>query len=576
MFLKLIIPPLLLVGGALAEPQANGTSAPASVESPSVPSTGRCKNATFKHSKIPGAKILEISAEERRNSTTPGLGPLMPPVPGLYYCEVKVYLTHPGADDKVLVETWLPLETDDWNGRYQAGGGGAYATGMFDFWHGPAVQAGYAASSTDGGHERFGFSDPTWILNPDKSVNWGLVHNFATRSLADQIVVAKDIVEQYYGTKPHHSYWNGCSQGGRQGYAIAQQYPGLLDGILANSPALKFPSIAMAAMWPRIVMKEAGTLVSNCEFSWFTSKALEQCDILDGARDGVISNPLACSFDHKSLIGQKFICNDYEITVTPAIAEVVSKLYKGPSTPFGGSLYPGHEHGSDPSPLFNITIDSAGVRTEQSTLLMDLWVRHVLNVEASSLTYAEWISLWLQTAQDYAWILNADSADLTAFSDAGGKLLTWHGTTDVVVPYQNTVTYRERVNLVTGDRTNVNDFYRLFLAPGVEHCGGGPGAWPRKPMEALVDWVEKGEAPETLDAEAVDEEGDLVTRELCLWPRTMKYMGIGSAKRASSWSCEGGDDEEQGESLENQEGGFLGGLKDKLTQVALGLGLNVE
>ena len=149
---------------------------------------------------------------------------------------------------------------------------------------------------------------------------------------------------------------------------------------------------------------------------------------------------------------------------------------------------------------------------------------------------------------------------------------------DPIIPYQNTVRYRERVESVMGGAHNVDAFYRLFLAPGVEHCSGGAGPIPRDPLAALVDWVENGQAPETLEASAVDAEGDLVSRDLCAWPGKLKYVGISDPKRASSWDCVGGTErpEVEYESAENAYGRaeeILGGLKDKLQ--GLGLGLSI-
>ena len=249
--------------------------------------TRNCDASTFTAPVVPGAKVLSITAEERRNVDVPAGTALFQPVSDLNYCEIKVYLAHPGANDRVLVETWLPLSQELWNDRFQATGGGAWATGMPNFTLGPAIASGYAASSTDGGHP-FDFFAADWMLNEDKSINWDLVHNFATRSLAEQVYVGKSVTEQFYGRPPRYSYWNGCSQGGRQGYTIAQKYPALLDGILAAAPALKLPNVVLSGIWPVVAMQEAGTLVSNCEFDWFASKALEECDILDGAKDGVI------------------------------------------------------------------------------------------------------------------------------------------------------------------------------------------------------------------------------------------------------------------------------------------------
>ncbi|KAF2009646.1 feruloyl esterase B precursor [Aaosphaeria arxii CBS 175.79] len=534
-----------------------------------------CETSTFSAPVVPGAKVLSITAEEKLNVTTRTATPVLPPVSGLDYCEVKVYLTHPGADDKVLVETWLPISRDAWNGRFQATGGGAFATGMFDFTLGYPLKDGYAAASTDGGHPP-DFLSADWVLNPDKSINWPLLQNFASRSIADEVHVGKSIAEQYYGKKPHHSYYSGCSQGGRHGFALAQKYPGLVDGIMASAPALKFAKTAMGAIWPQVVMSDENILISNCEMAWFDAKAVEECDLVDGAIDGIIGDPDACNFDPATFVGKKIQCGSYEVTITQKIASVVKRIREGPSTLFGENITPGYPYGLSENFLMNVTIDADGVRTSHPSAMLDVWPRTVLVKDpafnASKLSYAEYLGLILQTSEQHGWLLDSYDTGLTAFRDAGGKFISWHGINDPNIPYKLSTGYWERLGLEFGGAKAVNEFFRLFLAPGVEHCGFGPGAAPKDPLAQLVDWVENGEIPETLQAETVDAEGELITRDLCLYPKTIKYMGLGDVKRASSWSCEGGEDEE--ETLENH-GSFLGGFKDRIEQAALGLGLKV-
>ncbi|ORY17939.1 feruloyl esterase B precursor [Clohesyomyces aquaticus] len=531
--------------------------------------TQNCDASTFTAPDVPSAKVLSITAEERRNVDMPAAPGLLNPITDLNFCDIKVYLTHPGTNDKVLVQTWLPLSEDLWNGRFQATGGGAWATGMLDIGLGPAIASGYAASSTTGGYP-FDFFSADWMLHKDKSINWDLVHNFATRSLADQVYVGKSLAEQYYGHKPSYSYWNGCSQGGRQGYMMAQRYPGLLDGVMAAAPAIRLPSVFLFGIWPIVAMNEAGTLVSNCEFDWFASKALEECDMLDGAKDGVMGDPEACtSFDPLNYIGQKMECSGLEILVTEAVAEAVRRVHQGPTTPFGVNVFQGAPYGTPLNAFLSITIDSNGVRTLNDPSMLDTFPRTILlrhskfNFNVSKLTASEYFSLWAQADEEFGWILNSDNSDLSAFRDSGAKLLSWHGTNDHTIPHRNTITYRQHVERDIGGAKAVDDFYRLFLAPGVGHCGFGVGPAPKDPLEELIAWVERGEPPETLASEIKNQEGELVTRNLCRYPRTPKYLATGGMNNASNWGCEMPDGEE--------EGGFAAELKDNLKQAGLGL-----
>lgn len=540
-----------------------------------------CESSIFTPPAVPGAKILSITAEQKHDFTTTFGGPLFPPLGGLNFCSVKVTLTHPGTADEVLVEVWLPLTHDDWNGRFQATGGGGWATGMFELVLGPAVKDGYATSSTDGGHP-LGYLDLDWSLvhhaeRNEYTINWNLLQNFATRSLADQVYVGKSITEQYFKEKPHHSYFYGCSQGGRQGYMMAQKYPGLLDGILAVAPAIGLPGIAMGDFWLQLLMIESGTFMSNCEFNWFGQKVIEKCDMLDGVSDGVITDPEACQFDPSTLVGQKFECDGQEVEVTQAMADIVRKTQEGPKTPFGASLWPGIPYGTSTHAIANIKVSPEGLRSPNPFGVSSSWIQSILlkdpSFNISTITYETFVALWAQAAVEWSWLLDTGKPDLTRLRDSGAKMLSWHGINDEVIPYKGTVQYRERVELEMGGAKSADEFYRLFLAPGVAHCGLGAGPVPNRPMDQLVDWVEKGEPPMTLDAQTSDAEGELVSRDLCRWPRKLKYMGVGDAKRASSWSCEGEEFDELAGSDEGS-GEFLGGLKDRL--MGLGLGLKVQ
>ncbi|ORY10115.1 Tannase/feruloyl esterase, partial [Clohesyomyces aquaticus] len=463
--------------------------------------------------------------------------------PNLNYCDVKVRLNHPGAADDVLVEVVLPLSRDGWNGRFQAQGGGGFATGLFDLMFGKALQTGYAAASTDGGHDGLkNMVDLSWALKDDysKTINWPLLQNFATRSLPDLVHVGKSITAQYYGEKPHHSYWNGCSQGGRQGLVMAQKYPGMLDGILAEAPAASLTHLLMAGFWPQIVMKEKGLWLSNCELDYFGQKAMEVCDIRDGFRDNVINDPEECVFDERELVEDKIECDGTEVEITYEMARVVRMIRQGPNTLVAGTIWHGVPQGVDYKPWANISISAEGRRGSPWGIAAS-FIKNLLlkdpSFSLSSLNRTEYLELWTQASVEYGWILDGDNPDLSAFRAVGGKLLSWHGMSDQIIPYANAIQYRNRVEMEMGGPKATNEFYRLFLAPGVKHCMGGSGPVPTDPLAQLVDWVEKGEAPETLEASMMNEEYDLVTRDVCLYPKKAKYMGVSDPKRASSWSC---------------------------------------
>jgi pimeloyl-ACP methyl ester carboxylesterase len=549
-----------------------------------VPSLApECKTSMFSPPSLGvGVTITSIESDVQRNYTSHGGMHGIPDIEGLNFCQVKLHLNHEGTDDDVLIEIWLPLSRDDWNGRFQATGGGGMSTGMLGRSLGPAVNSGYAASSTDGGHPVEKTNDFTWALKEDSTIDWNSLTNFATRSLVESIVLGKAITEQFYLERPKYSYWNGCSQGGRQGYMLAQQYPHILDGILANAPAISLTHLALAEFWPQLVMKEEGLWMSNCEFNYFRQKAMENCDMIDGVSDGVISEPELCDFDPLHLIGQIFYCEDKPVEVSRAMVNVVRRIEQGPRTPLKTSLWHGLTHGTSFDVLASTTTSTEGMRTPNPFPISTGFIQSLIlknNLfNTTRLSYADYMALWVQGNSEFGWLLDADKPDLTSLQTSGTKLLSWHGTNDPVIPYQSTVQYRKRVELLMGGANEVDKFYRLYLAPGVEHCAGGNGPVPTDPLAALVGWVEDGTPPETLEAETTTYEGDRVTRELCAWPGNARYIGIADPTRASSWSCHGGTERPEEDLAEEEDivglgraGQILDGLRDRLGSLGMGL-----
>lgn len=286
----------------------------------------------------PGINIVSTNATPRINYNTTNPIPNIPSVKGLDFCQVQVAYTAAGRTHEVRLEVWLPLTEKAWNGRYQATGGAGFRVGMGDLYMGQAIHDGYATSSTDGGNTSPSVFDISWALKADKTIDWELLHTAFTGSIVDQIILSRAIIADYYGESPHHSYWNGCSQGGRQGYMLAQQYPHLVDGILANAPAIGLTDIVMGDFWPQIVMKEAGVWMTDCQFNFFRQKAMEACDMLDGVSDGVISDPEICDFDPLHVVGRTYYCDGEEAEVTMAMANIVRRIGEGPRTPTGGPI----------------------------------------------------------------------------------------------------------------------------------------------------------------------------------------------------------------------------------------------
>jgi hypothetical protein len=464
----------------------------------------------------PGAKIESVTAE-----------------PKTAFCQVTVTLTHDGHDH---VRVAVALPDHGWTGRLQAVGGSAYAAGNFGAPLEQAVKDGYSAVTTDAGVSENGL-DTSWALTADGRVDRTLLTNFATRSAHEEAVLGKAVTERYYHRPVTYSYWNGCSTGGRQGYSEAQKYAGDFDGILANAPAVEWTQFAVATLWPQVVMNNEHDFPSTCVLSAFQKAAIQACDARDGVTNGIVDQPDECGYDPRRLVGTKVVCDGREFTVTAADAEVMRKIWAGPTDERGRRLWFGLPKGADYTWLAGTQPRPDGTLYAPGFPVAVQWVQSFLEkqpgFDTSALTYGEFAELFRQSVREYDAVIGTSAPDLTAFRRAGGKLLTVVGTADQLIPPGGALVYRTQVERLLGGPQRVNDFYRLFLAPGVQHCGGGDGAQPSNPLGALVDWVEHGRAPATLAAATADGKA---TRDLCAYPRVSRYTG-GDPASASSYRC---------------------------------------
>ncbi|TCM48234.1 tannase/feruloyl esterase [Kribbella sp. VKM Ac-2568] len=492
----------------------------------------------------PGARVESVTAVQQSGGTLtfPAQPPLPapPPVTGVpAYCEITVTLNHPGVDDHARVKVWAPVE--GWNGRFQGAGGSGYSAGDFGVPLAEGVKKGYAVGSTDAGVTLSFIDVSAWALTPDGRVNQPLLENFASRSVHDLAVVGKAVTKAYYGRAASYSYWNGCSTGGRQGYLEAQRYPDDFDGILAAAPAVNWSKWAVAAQWPNVVMNQEHNVLSKCEFDAFNAAAVEACDRLDGVADGIIGRPLDCTWDPARLIGKKIVCDGKELTISTADATVVRRIWQGPVSPSGQKLWYGLTRGSDFGGLAATLPGPDGSSVAYTFPISNTWIQTFLKeqpaFDTSKITYSEFAKLFRQSEAEYTALIGSDDPDLSGFRKAGGKLLSWHGLADQLIFPQGTINYRQRVDRVLGGTERVDDFYRLFLAPGVAHCQSGIGPAPTDPLAALVKWVEEGKAPATLPASMTRADGQVVTSNLCRYPQVSQYLGHGDPAAAGSYRC---------------------------------------
>ncbi|KAE9373903.1 tannase and feruloyl esterase [Stipitochalara longipes BDJ] len=491
---------------------------------------------------VPGAHVVSIESKPKQNLTVLANPPfLLQDVSDLNICEVNVTLTQPNAGDRVLVQIWLPL--NNWNGRFLAVGGSAWAAGLGDLSLAPVAKQGFAAASTNAGLSGDPSSPGLWALKDNGEVNWDLLTIFASRSVHDLAVVGKAISAEYYGTTANYSYWNGCSTGGRQGLVAAQMYPNDFDGILAASPAINWPDYVVAEHWPQVVMKEEKVFPSLCELNGVVQAAIASCDGLDGVKDNVITDLAQCKFDPFTAVGSKVQCDGKDIIITQSVASIIRKIWDGPKTATGAFLWYGLTIGAPMDFLANTTVAN-GTRIGNPFFLSEQWISYFLkadpNFNVSIVNSAELAALFSESSKKYGDLIGSANPDLTGLRKSGGKLLVWHGEADPLIFPQGTIQYRQRVEKAMGNNSKLDEFFRLFLAPGVDHCGQGAtsGAVPSDPFGALMSWVENGTAPDILIAETVPQAQVQFTRKICRYPLVSKYRGSGDPNNLESYNCE--------------------------------------
>ena len=448
-------------------------------------------------------------------------------------CRVTATLTHPPAGDKVRI--WIGLPAEGWNGRFQGVGGGGFSGGSAGA-IAQTLRAGYAAGSTDTGHEG---GSGSFALDANGRLNWQLIRDNAYLGVHEMTVAGKALTAAFYGTEPRKSYFNGCSTGGRQGLSEAQRYPADYDGILAGAPAINWTKLHPEQLWGQLQMLETKNFIPGCKFTAAIAAAVAACDGNDGVKDGVIEDPRSCAYDPKALVGTSAgECG----TFTEADATIISRIWEGPRRRDNSFLWYGLERGGEFSGL-------SGTRGtppvgQPSGITLD-WFRFFLTQNPAwdwmTLDRASYERLFDQSVEEFTAVIGTDNPDLSAFRARGGRIVMWHGWSDQLIYPRGSIDYLTRVQQAMGGPEKTAEFLRLFLAPGVGHCGGGPGPAPTGQFEAMVAWAEEGKAPETLQAVRRDQSGTVTrSRVLCRYPLVARYKGTGTTDDAASFECRAG------------------------------------
>ncbi|KAI1333623.1 tannase and feruloyl esterase [Xylariaceae sp. FL0016] len=455
---------------------------------------------------------------------------------------------------------------DDWNSRFLAVGNGGFSGGINWYDMGTGVKYGFASMSTSTGHNSTG-QDMGWALNnPEVKRDW------AGRSLHGSVVLSKKIINGYYGVAANTSLYSGCSTGGRQGIKSAQDHPEDFDGILAGAPAwhstnqqlwqLKVGAINLPEDSPRYIPTSAFAMISD--------EVLRQCDGSDGMKDGIIMDPNRCNFRPEKLLCGPNPSNQ-SACLTAAQVSTLKQLYM-PMIEFDADvhdltfMYPNFGVGSE------IQMPSSFGQNNTPSLYGTEYAKYFIFDDPSwdwetSFNY----STFVEAATINPGNVNALNYNLSAFHSRGGKILTYHGYADGLIPTDaSRELYDQTWTEMALQGVDMDEFYRLFFVPGMQHCSGsvydapwyfggnnhaslleenGQHEFPlpgrnesdHDALLALMDWVEAGTAVERLVSVKFNNDtvskGVLRERPICKYPMFAAWDGTGDADWASSWAC---------------------------------------
>ncbi|HTB65567.1 MAG TPA: tannase/feruloyl esterase family alpha/beta hydrolase [Steroidobacteraceae bacterium] len=425
----------------------------------------------------------------------------------------------------VRFEVWLPMQ--DWNGKFQGTGNGGYNGAIVYTALAGGLLQHFATANTDMGHVATTPDPASWALHhPELVIDQGY------RAQHETALKAKAVIAAFYGKHPSHSYFVGCSSGGWEALTEAHRYPHDYDGIIAGAPASEVVHLHAGQLWGYMAAQQ----IDPDKIPMISAAVVARCDAKDGVKDGLVSDPLACDFKPAELACKSG--QDPKSCLTATEVTALGQIYSGAHYSSGAAVYPGWPRGMEFA-LLQARAD--GVAALGASTFRDMvfenpqWDFHTINYDHD-----------VKAADDkIGAVMNDGSTDLAEFRKSGGKLILWHGWSDPLISPLHTIAYYGKLAAHFAPKgadqaaavTQVSDFARLFLAPGVMHCGRGPGPDTFDSVGALTAWVEHGMAPDSMIAAHKSAGKTDRTRPLCAYPHRAVYDGKGDSNEAASFSC---------------------------------------
>lgn len=465
--------------------------------------------------------------------------------------------SHNGLADDIVHVTYLLPAPDKFEGRYLSTGGGGLAINSGLEFSPSGIIVGAVSGMTDGG---FGSFDTQWdaaFLAANDTINWQATYMFGYQAHHELALLGKAYTANLYNvTDKVYSYYQGCSEGGREGWSQLQRFADQFDGAAVGAPAMRYGQQQVNHLSPAVIQQDIGYAPPACAVSKITNLTIAFCDPLDGLTDGVVARSDLCllNFDFNTTIGESYYCDAAAASmiasatpmqqgnITAQDAANYKAVIEGLHTWDGKRAYITFQIGADndeAEPQYDNTTGTWGFTTPSS--LGGEWVARFLElqdadnlaslVNVTADTLRDWMALGMNRYSDS---LQTTYPDLSAVKTAGSKIIHVHGEQDNSIPTASSVHYYESVRSIMYPTLGFNDssaaldeFYRLFLVPGGAHCQSNTlqanGGWPQDTLQTVIDWVENGAAPATLN-----NSGTAIT-ELCRWPLRPLWGGNGTS-----------------------------------------------